>query len=111
VWRLHRAGERLGLIVHRDDLPLPVDRGVFEAYVCDPTTNDCPSGPTSLEGVFTTEYTDASMPLNNYFITFHDDVSAALFLLAKVPVPAPAPGVLLGVGMVILVAMRMGRLT
>ena len=101
---------RFGLIVHRDDLPFPVDGGEFHAFVCDPTTGDCgPGGPTSLEGVFTTDYTDAAMPLNNYLITYHDDVSAALSLLAEVAVPAPAPGILLGVGMVILMAMRMRR--
>ena len=100
---------RFGLIVHRDDLPFPVDGGDFWAFVCDPTTGDCgPGGPTSLEGVFTTDYTDAAMPLNNYLITYHDDVSPALLLVAQVP--APAPGTLLGVGMVILVAMRLRRL-
>jgi hypothetical protein len=103
---------RFGLIVHRDDLPFPVDGGEFWAYVCDPTTGDCgDSGPTSLAGVFTTDYTDAAMPLNNYLLTSHDDGSAPLFLLAAVAVPAPAPGVLLGVGMVMLVAMRLRRLT
>jgi hypothetical protein len=102
---------RFGLIVHRDDLPFPVDGGVFEAYVCDPTTGDCgPGGPTSLEGVFTTDYTDAAMPLNNYLITHHDDGPAPLFLVAQVPVPAPAPGVLLGLGVAILVAMGVRRL-
>jgi hypothetical protein len=106
---------RFGLIVHRDDLPFPVDSGEFWAYVCDPR-GDCgnegrDNGPTSLEGVFTTDYTGASAPLNNYLWTSHDDVSADLFFLAAVAVPAPAPGVLLGVGMVMLVAMRLRRLT
>ena len=97
----------------RDNLPFPVDGGEFWAYVCDPTTGDCgPNGPTSLEGVFTTDYTDASMPLNNYLFTWHDEEPAALPLLAAVPVPAPAPGVLLGLGLVIiLVAMRLRQLT
>ena len=99
-----------GLDFQRDNLPFPVDRGEFWAFVCDPTTGDCgPGGPTGLEGVFTADYTDAAMPLHNYLITYHDDVSAALFLVAQVP--APAPGVLLGLGVVILVAMRMRRLT
>ena len=90
---------RFGLIVHHDDLPFPVDGGTFEAYVCDPRSG-CPSGPTSIEDVFTTDYTDAAFPINNYLITFHD-----------VRVPAPVPGILLGVGVVILVAMRLRRLT
>ena len=104
---------RFGLIVHRDDLPFPVDGGEFNAFVCD-SRSDCGGehgGPTSLEGVFTTDYMDAAMQLNNFLITFHDDVSAASLLLASVAVPAPAPGVLLGVGMAILLAMRLRRLT
>lgn len=106
-----------GLIVHRDDLPFPVDGGTFEAYVCD-ARGECrneagDNGPTSLEGVFTTDYTGASVSLNNYLRTFHDDdLPAPLPLLAAAPVPAPASGVLLGLGLVILlVAMRMRRLT
>jgi hypothetical protein len=98
-----------GLITQRDDLPFPVDGGVFEAYVCDPRSG-CGSGPTSLEDVFTTDYTDASFPINNYLRTWGDVGPAALSLLAAVPVPAPAPGVLLGLGMVMLVAMRLRRL-
>lgn len=100
---------RFGLDIHHDDLPFLVDGGVFEAYVCDPRSG-CGSGPTSLEDVFTTDYTGASAPVNNYLFTWHDQGPAASLLLAAVPVSAPAPGVLLGLGMVvILVAMRLRR--
>lgn len=100
-----------GLDFQHDNLPFPVDGGVLWAYVCHAGGECGANGPTSLEGVFTTDYTDASAPLNNYLFTFHEDGSAPLLLLAEAPVPAPAPGVLLGVGMVILVAMRMRQLT
>jgi hypothetical protein len=105
---------QFGLIVQRNNMPFPVDDGVFWAYVCDPR-GDCgdpeshDNGPTSLEDVFTTDYTGASAPLNNYLWTSHEGGPAPLFLLAAVPVPAPVPGVLLAVATLILVAMPMWR--
>jgi hypothetical protein len=76
--------------------------GDFEAFVCNGSDLDCQAGsdgPTSLAGLFTTDYTDSFMPLNNLLHTF-----------ATVPIPSPLPGVLLGLGVAVLVAMRMRRL-
>jgi hypothetical protein len=74
------------------DLPFPVAFGDFYAYVCS-QTGDCESdGPASVEGLFTTDYADSHVPLNNLIRTFH--------------IPAPMSLVLLGVGLGILALTR-----
>jgi len=78
------------------DLPFPVAFGDFYAFVCS-ETGDCDSdGPASVEGLFTTDYADSHVPLNNFIRTFY--------------IPAPMSLILLGVGLGIL-ALTRGRVS
>jgi hypothetical protein len=78
-------------------LGFDADFGEWHTFVCKGSDPDCgPDGPTSLAGLFTTDYTDANMPLFNYLRTF--------------TIPSPPPGALLGLGVAILLAMRVRRL-
>jgi hypothetical protein len=62
-------------------LGFTADFGDWHTFVCKGSDPDCgPDGPTSLAGLFTTDYADANMPLFNYLHTF--------------AIPSPPPGAL-----------------
>jgi hypothetical protein len=82
-------------------LGYPAHFGDWEAYVCNGSDGDCkvldsdePLGPTSVEGVFTTDYVDASYPVYHYIHTF------------AIRVPYPTPFVLIGTTLAVLASSR-----
>jgi hypothetical protein len=75
-------------------LPIHVDAAIWDAYICHGGKDCGPNGPTSVEEVFTTDYSDAWVPVHNTLHTFR--------------VPYPSAGALLWLGLLILVAIRAG---
>jgi hypothetical protein len=78
-------------------LGFDADIGQWSAAVCNPTF-ECSlfsGGPTSLEDLFTTDYTDSHLPLNSFIRTSQ--------------VPYPAAGLLLGLGVALLAVRRRSR--
>ena len=85
-------------------LGFPVHYAAWWTYICKggPEPSCGAEGPETVEEpatvaeLFTTDYSDASVPLHNY-----------LFIYTVVP--SPSPGVLLGLGLAMLAAIRMRR--
>ena len=73
-------------------LGFAADSGSWIAFVCNPTTLDCGNtGPVSITDLFTTDYINASVPVNNE-------------IRSSQHVPYPAAGLLLGLGFALLAA-------
>jgi hypothetical protein len=76
----------------QDDLPFPVQFAEWHIFVCS-QTGDCDTdGPASEAGLFTTDYSESSVAVNNNFRTFY--------------VPTPPPLVLFAVALGILALTR-----
>lgn len=62
-------------------LPFPVQFGFWDIFVCS-QTGDCETdGPASAAGLFTTDYSDSHVPLNNNLHSFYVRVPAPLSLV------------------------------